>query len=202
MKIFAILFFVIAGGFPFYQQFAHRNNVLSYSSLGKSLQWKKIPIEFKIDDSVPADAQFVFQREVQKLNKMAGMTIVTISKKKNLSPDLSKNSENLISWGEVVPNQFLEKEIATTKLFYDGENFNLHISEADIHFNPKALSFMNLATVFRHELSHALGIRHLDHGLMANHIPDLKEIGWEQTVVNQWKKEMNLQERNVASEPK
>lgn len=145
--------------------------------LGTPLHHAKLPVQLKLDKSVPRELVPLFTEAVQTINEEFKIPVLSI----DLIPinaDFNRqhrDHQNVIFWGE--PNNFLEKnfpyEQAKTTCFGGGNT----LDECDIRFNPTShnnFKHLDLDTLIRHELYHVLGFIHQPHDrhIMSSHLKD------------------------------
>lgn len=147
------IIFILSILFLFSCHNQYQNTTLT-NSFNTSLRWKK-EVKFYFHKDFPVSKRKIIKEELDSLNKIIGTNMLSVSSKDVLDTDSSKN---VIYWNE--NNKFKKLapgEQALTSLHWSGDE----IIQANMYFSPDFEAF-DFRTLFRHELAHALGFKHVD----------------------------------------
>lgn len=151
--------------------------------------WDKFPIVLHTDQTATS-YRSVIEEEIKALNLELGFMAVVLAKDVVNPADFSKEVHlNVISFGNSGERglSFYPSEQAKTSVFWRGRV----IQNANMKFNLSMMTNLDFATLFRHELGHFLGMRHMDHQdhIMNPHLPSGTSRSWG-IALTDWKEDM------------
>lgn len=163
--------------------------VLNYDNQGVS--WNHFPIQLAFYQGFPEDKKRIIRQEIDDLNTHLKFSAFIVSYLDNTQNSIPQGDQvNLLYWGQPssLNNFFSQNEQAKTTVYWT----NTTIYEADISFNISQITpDLDFATLVRHELSHALGMRHLDNFYLMNPVlPPATTRPWNDQLLSLWKKDI------------
>jgi len=132
----------------------HSNKIFLSNAYNEPLRWKK-EVKFYFHKDFPSKKRTIAREEISTLNRTIGIDLVSISNEEVKEIDTTKN---VLYWN--TNNQYKDlnpSEQARTSLHWRGDE----ILEANIYFSPNFEEY-DFRSLFRHELSHALGFKHVE----------------------------------------
>ena len=160
------------------------SNTLIENVYGEAISWREFPVKFKFHNNFPEDKKSVAIEEVNKFNTLVGFQAIILDTRLSQTVQFKdKDGENVISWNNSKEVNFDSAEQAKTSAFWMGNT----LIESDMKFNLDYSSTnLDFATLFRHELAHAMGMKHQGEGLMNPYLPYGTVREWDGTLVKQW----------------
>lgn len=177
------------------QNFRQEKSNTLISSYKETVSWRQFPITLQFHKNFPKDKKHIAELEIHKFNELAGFIAIEIDPRLSDSKIFNtKDGNNVISWNDSKQVRFNSSEQAKTSSYWYG---NI-IEEADIKINSSLANSKNIdfASLFRHELCHAMGMRHQKIGLMSPHLPENSIKEWDHQLIKLWVSDLKKEHVN------
>jgi hypothetical protein len=170
------------------------NLTLIQNKSGQDVKWEKssFPIKFQFNFDVPDCARVMIKTEAQKLNRLMEMKVIEFSDTDFKATKFTEGriGHNVIYWGNLNGTIKYDPSFqAVTSVYWMGNS----MVEVGMKFNAAFMENFDKASIIRHEMGHALGMRHLDHGLMRPNQTQGEIKEWNLSLINSWKTDMNIE---------
>lgn len=179
----------------------HEPSIFVQNIYEQDIVWQQFPIKFNFHQSVPEHLKVIIESEMKQFNLIYGKTVFVIDKKDITTNYIKRDHKNTIYLDDVKKNRPNEElrpsEQARTSVFWAGDE----IQETDIFFNVKYFTNgYDLNTLTRHELLHALGLKHLKTAeLMNSELPQHTVRPWDFNLIRIVHQKMNGSKLLVGS---
>lgn len=167
------------------EEFIKKDSIL-LSYWDTPLHWKTFPIKVHFHKGFPKDKMEQGMDEINQLNKELGFTFFEIQEIYEGEILIGSGiKKNVIYWGNSSLMKMERGNQGQTEIYWRGnslENFSMR-------FDKHLASLVDFRTLFRHELAHAMGLKHTDEGLMTEYLGIGEVKGWGDLLVK-FKQEM------------
>lgn len=160
----------------------NEKEILMSNVYGDTFIWENYPIILKIKKEFPNDKKEILVREINNLNKIMKMEIFKIENSKITEKD------NIVSWNNLV---FRKGEQARTAISFKGNVYK----KVNLYFNEAELKSIDFSSLVRHELGHAIGLKHQESGLMSEYLSVRQIKDWDLKTLAIWKMESKIDQK-------